>query len=145
MPKLEARNSKIESADLGPVRDFTDLQAWKLARELRREIYGLSRRLPVDEHFALAAQIRRAAISVTANIAEGFGLFSYQENVQFCRQARGSAYEVRDHLTAAFDAGYLTRGEWAQMDARAQRAIQVLNGYIRATQARQQTRPEQRS
>jgi four helix bundle protein len=141
MPKLEARNPKIEDADRGPVKDFTDLQAWRLARELRKEIYSLSRRLPVDERYALAAQVRRAAISVTANIAEGFGRFSYQENVQFCRQARGSAYEVRDHLTSALDAGYLTREEWAQIDARAQRAIQVLNGYIRATQARQQARP----
>ena len=81
----------------------------------------------------LSSQIRRAALSVTANIAEGFGRFSFQENMQFCRQARGSAFEVRDHLIATLDGGYITRQDWEKADALAQRAIQVLNGYIRST------------
>ena len=121
------------------IKDFTDLVAWKLARELRKKVYELSKKLPAEEKFVLAAQVRRAAISVTANLAEGFGRFSYQENVQFCRHARGSATEVRDHLTTALDEGYLTQKEFTEVDHLAQRTIQVLNGYIRATRARQKT------
>ena len=135
--KRENRNWKLGSSDHLPIKDFTDVQAWRLARELRKNIYDLTRGFPADEKHILTAQIRRAALSATANIAEGFGRFSYQENLQFCRQARGSAYEIRDHLTAAVDGGYLKPTEWEQVDALAQRTIEVLNGYIRATRSRQ--------
>ena len=80
------------------LRDFTDLEVWKAARDLRSELYKLAQRLPDLEKFALASQLRRAAGPVTANIAEGLGRYSYQENAQFCRQARGSDYEARDHV-----------------------------------------------
>ncbi len=138
--KIETGNSKLGGGDRVSVKDFTDLQAWRLARELRKNIYDLTRAFPTDEKHILTAQIRRAALSVTANIAEGFGRFFYQENLQYCRLARGSAYEVRDHLTAALDAGYVSPKEWNRLDALAQRTIQVLNGYIRATRARQDSR-----
>ena len=117
------------------VRDFTHLDAWKLARELRSSVYEMTKTLPSGEKYVLTNQLRRAVISITANIAEGHGRFSYRENVQFCRQARGSAYEVRDHLTTAFDAGYLPEKGWQELDMKTQRVIQVLNGYIRSTNA----------
>jgi 23S rRNA-intervening sequence protein len=88
MPKLETRNSKYEepsSTTAIRICDFKDLQVWQLARDLRREAYNLVRRFPSEEKYALANQVRRAAISVTANIAEGFGRYHYQENIQFCR------------------------------------------------------------
>ena len=67
----------------GAIRDFKDLDVWQVARELRKEMYKVARSLADFEKFALATQIRRAATSVTANIAEGFGRFSYQENISF--------------------------------------------------------------
>lgn len=140
MSKFETRNSKFANqprAPAAPIRDFTDLDAWKLARQVRRSVYLLTQRFPSEEKHVLLGQSRRAAISVTANIAEGFGRFSYRENVQFCRQARGSAFELRDHLIAATDAGYVSQAEWAEIDGLIQRMIRVLNGYIRATQRRQ--------
>jgi four helix bundle protein len=106
MPKYENRNAKLEPGGApspASVHDFTDLQVWQLARELRRAVYAVCLSFPADERFTLAQQLRRATISVTANIAEGFGRYSYQENIQFCRLARGSAYEVRDHLITATD------------------------------------------
>lgn len=130
-------SSNLETNRKKPVRDFVDLDAWKLAPELRKTVYDLTKRFPPEEKHVLAAQMRRAAISVTANIAEGFGRFSYQENLQYCRQARGSAYELRDHLTTALDNGYLTRNRWRDADKLAQRVAQVLNGYIRSTRVRQ--------
>ena len=141
MPKLESRNTKLDPDLVGPkvrVRDFTDLEVWQLARELRQQVYSLLAGLPADERFALAQQLRRAAVSITANIAEGFGRYSYQENIQFCRLARGSAYEVRDLLIAAADQKYITIETHQRSEDLAQRVIQTLNGYIRSTKARQQ-------
>jgi four helix bundle protein len=117
------------------IKDFKDLDVWQVARELRSEMYKLARALPDFEKFALATQIRRAGISVTANIAEGFGRFGYQENAQFCRQARGSLFELRDHLTTCVDQGYISQNEWQRLDSMAQRVAQILNGYLRSTMA----------
>lgn len=91
------------------------------------------RTFPNEEKFGLASQIRRAAISATANLAEGYGRYSYQENVQFCRVSRGSLYELRDHLTTALDAGYIPKAKYDELDAMAVSAVRLLNGYIRAT------------
>ena len=74
-------------------------------------MYELTRRFPADEKNVLTSQMRRAAISVTANLAQGYGRFSYQENMQFCRHARASAYELRDHLTSALDAGHIAQSD----------------------------------
>ncbi len=120
----------------GPITDFKDLEVWRAARELRKEIYRLARGLPDFEKFGLASQLRRASTSVTANLAEGFGRFGYEENAQLCRQARGSLYEVRDHLTTCVDEGYLEVTEGERLDKLAQTVARLLNGYLRSTLAR---------
>jgi len=118
-----------------PIKDFKDLEVWKAARAFRHEMYKLAGKLPDSEKFGLASQIRRAAVSVTANIAEGFGRFGYQENAQFCRQARGSLYELRDHITTCLDEGHLTAEESARLEQIAHSVGRLLNGYLRATLA----------
>ncbi len=136
MTKFENRNSKLAAASnlaRVPVRDFTDLRVWRIARELRKQAYQIARKLLSEEKFGLASQLQRAAVSITANIAEGFGRYSYRENIQFCRTARGSAFEVRDHLIAAQDESYISASEHQSVDELVQRVIQTLNGYIRAT------------
>ncbi|GAC1636078.1 MAG: four helix bundle protein [Candidatus Acidiferrum sp.] len=132
------------SARPGKVMDFTDLETWQFARKLRLESYRFAKKLPKDETYGLASQIKRAAVSVTANIAEGFGRYSFQENVQFCRQSRASAYELRDHFTTALDAGYLSDSEYKALNEMAISAIRLLNGYIRSTKARREQVPAQR-
>ena len=116
-----------------PITDFKDLETWQFARGLRSELYRVTTSFPREEAYGLAAQIRRAAVSVTANLAEGYGRYSYQENLQFCRQSRGSLYELRDHLTTALDAGYIPQEKYAALDSMAMSAIRLVNGYIRAT------------
>ena len=141
---METRNSKLEIRKLArpetpspksAIRDFKDLEVWKAGRELRRDIYSLAKSLPEFERFGLASQLRRAATSVTANIAEGFGRFGYQENAQHCRQARGSVFELRDHLTTCADEGYTTMSLARELDSKAQRVAQLINGYLRSTLA----------
>lgn len=118
--------------DSKKISDFTDLETWKQARKLRRLIYQLTVNFPKHETFGLTSQMRRAAGSITANIAEGFGRYSFQENIQFCRQGRGSD-ELRDHLTTSLDAGYLSKGEYENLEQITVSVIRLINGYIRST------------
>jgi four helix bundle protein len=133
---MDDRRANAETPGKAEVRDFTDLITWKSARVLRNKLYKLRVRFPGDESFGLSSQTRRAAVSITANLAEGYGRFSYQGNIQFCRQSRGSVYELRDHLTAALDAGYITAEEYRSLDRDAVSVAKLINGYIRATKQR---------
>lgn len=74
--------------------------------------------------------MRRAAISVTANIAEGFGRYHYKENMQFCRQARGSLFELIDHLITAHDLSYIDDDTFNNLKQSGYRCIKVLNAYV---------------
>ena len=130
---MENGNKKTSSDKQVVIRDFKDLLAWQFARTLRMKIYEVSSRFPKAETFALSSQIRRAAISVSANIAEGYGRFSYQENIRYCRQSPGSIYELRDHLTCALDAGYITQAEYQETETLALSVTKLINGYIRST------------
>jgi four helix bundle protein len=105
------------------MKSFKDLEAWKKARELRKEISALSKTFPIEEKYKLSDQIVRAARSVTANIAEGYGRFHYQENIQFCRIARGSLTEVQYHLTVALDEGYIDFQTENRYDLQAEECI----------------------
>ena len=70
---------------------FEDLDVYRSARALQKELYKLAREMPVEERFALAVQLRKAAVSVTNNIAEGHGRYNWQDSTTFCRNARGSS------------------------------------------------------
>jgi four helix bundle protein len=86
---------------------LSELESWKSARELRQMISTLVKQLPKDEKFRLKDQIFRSSRSVPANIAEGFGRYHYQENIQYCRMAHGSLYETQEHLICALDEKYI--------------------------------------
>ena len=115
----------------GPIKHFTDIEAWKLARKLRVAVYNAVKYLPREEKYDLASQMRRAAISCSANIAEGYGRFHYQENIQFCRISRGSIYETQDHLITCIDNQYITKELYDKIWALSMNVIKVLDGYIR--------------
>ena len=115
----------------GPIKHFTDIEAWKLARKLRVAVYNVVKYLPREEKYDLASQMRRAAISCSANIAEGYGRFHYQENIQFCRISRGSIYETQDHLITCIDNQYITKELYDKIWALSMNVIKVLDGYIR--------------
>ena len=87
---------------------FEKLNAYSCARELVKEIYELQRQFPKEEVYALGSQVRRAAVSITANIAEGCGRGSSKEKVHFIEIAIGSMTEVFSELLTAQDLGYLT-------------------------------------
>src|SRR5260370_4613198 len=94
-------------------------------------MYGVSRRLPSFERFELASQIRRAAVSLTNNIAEGHGRYHYLEQSKFDLQARGSLEELIDDLNVCADESYLPPSEIANLKQTGWRVYQLINGYIR--------------
>jgi four helix bundle protein len=109
---------------------FEELDAWILSRDLRLELSQLVKSFPKIEQYRLTDQIIRASRSVTANIAEGFGRFHFQENIQFCRHARGSLWEIIDHLTVAAEENYISIEISEEFRNKIFRVIKVLNGYI---------------
>ena len=115
----------------GPIKHFKDIEAWKMARELRIAVYRVIKKLPIEERYDLASQLRRAAISCTANIAEGYGRFHFQENIQFCRISRRSIYETQDHLITCLDNEYIAKEEYENILSFTKNAIRLLDGYIR--------------
>ena len=109
---------------------FEDLNVWRKARELRKSIRDLVNQFPKEEKYRLTDQMIRASRSVTANIAEGHGRFHYQENIQFCRTARGSINEVLDHLIVALDEQYITVEQLDDYRNEIKEIERMLNGYI---------------
>jgi four helix bundle protein len=113
-------------------KDFTSLEAWKKARLVKLFFYKeIISRLPGEEKFNLNNQIRRASISATANISEGYGRYHYQEGIQFYRIARGSIYELKDHLTSCYDLDFINMETYQTGIGLIEDAKLTLNGYIK--------------
>ena len=112
-------------------RTFEDLQVYQRAREFRKAMYAVTRKLPAFEKFELASQIRRAAVSLTNNIAEGHGRYHYPDQIKFQLQARGSLTELIDDLNICSDENYLSPGEVGELKKQATLVHQLINGYIR--------------
>lgn len=117
-------------------RSFEDLEVWKLSRELRKKITELVETFPDKEKYRLQDQILRAARSVTAQIAEGFGRYHYKENIQFCRISRGSLFELKDHLIVALDGKYISETKYNKLRDEIETLLKVLNGYIKYLKTR---------
>jgi four helix bundle protein len=109
---------------------FEELEAWKSARQLRIKISKLVKAFPAEEKYRLIDQLLRSSRSITANIAEGFGRFHYQENIQFCRQARGSLLEVLDHLICSFDEKIINAEQLESLKDDILNCLKILNGYV---------------
>lgn len=120
---------------------FEDLDTYKSAREFRKAMYAITRRLPEFEKFELASQIRRAAVSLTNNIAEGHGRFHYLEQIKFMLQSRGSLEELLDDLHVCEDENYLPKPEIDKLKEEAWGVHKLLNGYIRYLRNRKGNEP----
>ena len=109
---------------------FEDIEAWQIGRELTRAVYRISRRGEFARDFALRDQIRRAAISVTSNIAEGFERGGNREFIQALSVAKGSAGEVRSQLYVALDEEYISQPELDDLCALALRVSRLIAGFM---------------
>jgi four helix bundle protein len=115
----------------GPIRSFEDLECWKACRNLRIFIaQEVVPRLPKEERYRLGDQLLRAARSTTANVAEGYGRFHHLDNAKFCSNARGSCWEVLDHLITATDEKLLSQELLLDGREFVGHAVRLLNGYM---------------
>jgi len=112
-------------------RTFEDLEVYKAAREFRKKMYGVARRLPDFEKFGLASQIRRAAVSLTNNMAEGHGRYHFADQVRFFLGSRGSLQESVDDINVCNDEKYLEGDEITELKGEAWRVLGLINGYLR--------------
>jgi four helix bundle protein len=111
---------------------YTDLQVWQAAMDLAEDVYRITKNFPKEETYGLTIQLRRAAVSVPSNIAEGKGRSSDKELAQFLCHSRGSLFEIETQINLARRLGYLDTQEAEAVLRNTARVGQLLNGLLRA-------------
>ena len=119
----------------GKIQSFTDLNVWQEGHQLVLLIYKTTKLFPKSETYSLTDQMQRAAISVTSNIAEGFGRQTYKEKIQFYYLASGSLTELKNQLLIARDIGYLKNNEYDIVLQQTDITHRLLNGFIKKTKS----------
>ncbi len=109
-----------------------DIKVWSKAVELSTEVYRRTQCFPPEERFGLTSQIRRAAVSIASNIAEGYGRNQPNEFVRFLSIAAGSLYELRTQLIIAKNIGFLSLESFDELDARASEVERMLLAFIQS-------------
>ena len=115
---------------MGRIERFENIEAWDAASKLTKRIYDLSNRGRFTKDFSLRDQLRRAVVSVMANIAEGYERGGDKEFQQFLSTAKASCAEVRSHLYVAFDQQYLTEPDFAALKRDSEKISRMLSGFI---------------
>jgi four helix bundle protein len=129
---MAAKRSNASKDESARIRDFRDLIAWQVARVLVKGIYVITRAFPREELYGLTQQLRRAAISVPSNIAEGYGRGTRKDYYRFLQMARGSLYEVQTQLILAEDLGYVEPGSVEPLVGDLNRCSRLLHGLIKS-------------
>jgi four helix bundle protein len=114
------------------IRSYDDLLAWQKARSLVKNVYLVTDKFPPEERFGHTQQLRRAAVSVPSNIAEGYGRGAKNDYVRFLRMARGSLYEIQTQLLLAQDLGFLTEKQGSGLRQGTTQCMQLLHGLLRS-------------
>ena len=115
---------------------FEDLEVYQVAREFRKAMYAVTRRLPDFERYDLGSQIRRAALSLTNNMAEGRGRYHYPDQIRFFLHSRGSLEELVDDLNVCWDEKYLSSDEVTNLKGQSREVLVLFNGYLRYLRGR---------
>lgn len=118
---------------------FEDLEVYRIAREFRKAMYAVNRSLPDYEKDDLGRQIRRAAVSLTNNIAEGHGRFHYPDQIRFFLHSRGSLEELVNDLNVCLDENYLSGEDIGKQREQARAVLLLINGYLRHLRNRSTT------
>lgn len=117
------------------INSFTKLDAWQEGHKLVLMIYKITQNFPKDEIFGLTNQIRRAAVSITSNISEGFSRQSYKEKIQFYHISLGSTTEVQNQILIARDVGYISKNEFQNISEKTIKINKILNGLIKKSKS----------
>ena len=117
------------------IKSFTDLKVWQEAYQLVLLVYKITKLFPKEETYSLIDQMRRAAASITANIAEGFGRQTYKEKLQFYYMSQGSLIELKNFILIANGVGYLKEKDYQLLVEKANFTHQLLQGFIQKTKS----------
>lgn len=115
------------------IKSFTDLITWQKAHQLVLSIYRVTLSFPKEEIYSLVDQMRRCAISITSNIAEGFSRKSYKEKVQFYSIALGSSTELQNQLLISKDIGYISKEKFHEIAIQTVEVNKLINGLIKGS------------
>ena len=121
---------------MATIKNFTDLIAWQKSHELVLEVYKKSQKFPVEEKFGLTNQVRRAAVSITSNLAEGFGRNSAKDKCQFYCIARTSSLEVQSQLYIARDLGYIIELDFFVLESKCLEVGRLISGLEKTAASR---------
>ncbi|MDP8240936.1 MAG: four helix bundle protein [Candidatus Hatepunaea meridiana] len=110
---------------------FEDLEVWQIARNIANSIYQLTYNQQFSKDFALKDQVRRSAISIMANIAEGFGSKSKNEFIRFLRYSISSAAETKSHLYLAIDLDYITQDQFNECAGNIETVTKKIKAFIK--------------
>jgi four helix bundle protein len=125
---------------LGKIRTFEDLDVWQIGKGLTLKIYEITVQFPRDEAFGITSQIKRAALSIPANIAEGFGRFHFMDKAKFYLNARSSLYELKSHLLIAKELGLINDEKANSVFQEIDRLSLKLNNLISKTRSMKERR-----
>jgi four helix bundle protein len=114
------------------IRSFADLNSWKEGHQLAIEIYKVTENFPTKEQFGLTGQLRRAAISITSNIAEGFSRETAKDKIRFYFMSRGSVTEIQSQLAIARDVGYIKIEEFNKIALKSITVHKLIAGMIKS-------------
>lgn len=112
--------------------NFRKLIAWQRGHELMLTVYRAAKSFPRDEIYGLTSQLKRATISITSNIAEGFSRKSTADKTHFYQMALGSCSEVQNQIIAAHDLGFMTDIDYEKLDSLSEETHKIINGLIKA-------------
>lgn len=121
---------------MATIKKFSELIVWQKGHKFVLGIYKATENFPSSEQFGLTSQIRRASISITSNIVEGFERGSNKELRQFLFVARASLAEVQNQLLIAKDLGYLETGDFESLAKQSVEVHKLINGFMKSLQAR---------
>lgn len=121
--------------DKKSIKEFYDLDVWRKAHRLVIKIYAITKTFPDSERFGIISQIRRASVSVTANIAEGFSRYHYNNKINFYYHSRGSVSETQNLLLIAKDLKYLSQNEADLLVRDLNEINKMINGLIRSIES----------
>jgi four helix bundle protein len=117
------------------IQNFWDLTAWQEAKKLAVLVYEITKAFPREELYSLVDQIRRAVVSISANIAEGFGRETYKDKTHFYMMAQGSVYELQSHLIIAKELHYLQETKFQQVFDLSLKVHRILSGLIKKSRS----------
>ncbi|MBU2566075.1 four helix bundle protein [Patescibacteria group bacterium] len=125
----------MSEQDVKKIHSFKDLLVWQEAHKLVIKIYKITKRYPREEQFGLVGQMRRAAVSITSNIAEGFVRKSYKDKVHYYYMSKGSLSELQNQLLISQDVGYLQQGVCGDVERDIITVQKIISKFIQKTES----------